>query len=179
MLPVDSTFAMTWRMSQGEMNWPFLMLTTRPVSPSATTRSVWRHRKAGSWRMSATSAAGEAWDGSWTSTRTGRWYLALTSAGAAVGRDGGAVGFVVGGLEDEGDVLFFREGGEAAGEVEDGFAAFHGAGARDQGEAGAGAAEGDGAGADGAGPDGREGGREGGGGGGLFHGTPPSVQGTR
>ena len=109
----------------------------------------------------------------------GQPFEALGEAGTAVGADGGAVGLVVGGLEDEGDVLFFREGGEAGGEVEDGFAAFHGAGARDQGEAGAGAAEGDGAGADGAGLGWREGGREGGRGGGLFHSTPPSVQGTR
>ncbi|MNG22970.1 hypothetical protein D3C84_1075210 [compost metagenome] len=47
--------------SWGARNWAFLMLITAPVLAMATTRSVCRDRKAGSWMMSQTSATGCAW----------------------------------------------------------------------------------------------------------------------
>ncbi|MCY1446458.1 hypothetical protein D9M71_630270 [compost metagenome] len=47
--------------SCGARNWAFLMLITAPVLAMATTRSVCRDRKAGSWMMSQTSATGCAW----------------------------------------------------------------------------------------------------------------------
>ena len=48
-------------MSLGATNWPFLRFTPRPVRATASTRSVWRQRKAGIWMMSTTSAAGPTW----------------------------------------------------------------------------------------------------------------------
>ena len=42
------------------------------VAAAASSRSVWRHRKAGIWRQSTTPAASFAWGGSWTSVVTGR-----------------------------------------------------------------------------------------------------------
>jgi len=56
LLPVETTFSAALRMSCGETNCPFLMFTVRPVRPAASSRSVWRHKKAGIWRMSAASA---------------------------------------------------------------------------------------------------------------------------
>src|SRR5712691_6777002 len=44
----------------------------RPVRPAAINRSVWRHRKAGICRMSATSATGSACAGSWMSVSTAK-----------------------------------------------------------------------------------------------------------
>ena len=46
------------------------MFTARPVRPAATSRSVCRQRNAGICRMSHTSAAASAWDGSWMSVST-------------------------------------------------------------------------------------------------------------
>ena len=97
-------------MSQGATNWPFLMLTARPVLPAATSRSVWRQRNAGIWSTSAASAATSQWAGSWTSVRTGRPVSlamlaedahAFFEAGAAKAFDAGAIGLVVAGFEDE------------------------------------------------------------------------------
>ena len=45
-------------MSHGARNWPFLTLTTRPVSAAATSRSVWRQRNAGI--CSTSTACGDA-----------------------------------------------------------------------------------------------------------------------
>ena len=100
-------------MSQGETNWPFLMLTTRSLKAAATRRSVWRHRKAGICRMSATSATVDTSPASCTSVRIGNLYLVLYffenaqaffEPGSAEAFQRGAVGFVVGGFEDEREV---------------------------------------------------------------------------
>lgn len=48
------------RMTEGAQNWPFLIWMTLPVLAAATSRSVWRHRKAGIWMMSATCVEREA-----------------------------------------------------------------------------------------------------------------------
>src|SRR5260221_12115900 len=72
-LPVAAIFSATLPMSQGERNWAFFTLTMRPVLAAAKRRLVWRERKAGIWRMSATSAAGAAWEAAWMSVRVGRW----------------------------------------------------------------------------------------------------------
>ena len=58
-------------MSSGARNWPFLMLTTRPVFAAATMRSVCRDRNAGICRTSATSADRRRLPGSWMSVRIG------------------------------------------------------------------------------------------------------------
>ena len=67
-------------MSGPERNWAFLMFTVRPVFAAATTRSVWRQRKAGIWITSATSPTGAACAGSWMSVRIFSPHLARTSA---------------------------------------------------------------------------------------------------
>src|SRR3989304_6129747 len=46
-LPPPAPFSMAFSIPQGETNCPFLMLTTRPDSPAATSRSVCRDRNAG------------------------------------------------------------------------------------------------------------------------------------
>jgi hypothetical protein len=79
-LPAPVTFRATFAMSQGARNWPFLTLTARPVRAAATRRSVCRHRKAGIWSTSTTSATGAHWSFSCTSVRTGRPSVSLTSA---------------------------------------------------------------------------------------------------
>ncbi|MCY1180359.1 hypothetical protein D9M73_207970 [compost metagenome] len=56
------------------------MLITALVLAIATTRSVCRERKAGSWMMSQTSATGAAWNGSWTSVMTGTLKVFLISS---------------------------------------------------------------------------------------------------
>src|SRR5690606_12617604 len=58
-------------MSRGARNWPFLMLTTRPVRAAATSRSVCRERNAGICRTSTASATRSACQGSWMSVSTG------------------------------------------------------------------------------------------------------------
>ena len=101
-------------MSSGAMNWPFLMFTGRPVAAQATIRSVWRQRKAGTWRQSTTSEAGLAWPGSWTSVSSGQARLGLharqdaeplVEARAPVGAQARAVRLVHGRLEDEREVV--------------------------------------------------------------------------
>src|SRR4051812_37802004 len=67
-------------MSSGARNWPFFTFTARPVLPAARSRSVWRQRKAGICKTSATSAAGAHCDASWTSVSTGRPVSAFTLA---------------------------------------------------------------------------------------------------
>ena len=109
-LPASTTLATACRMSSGARNWPFLMLTTRPVCAAATSRSVWRHRNAGICRTSATSAAGarlrrlvdvgqdrhaeRGLDG----RQDAQPFVEARAAERAPGR---AVGLVEGGLEDE------------------------------------------------------------------------------
>ena len=44
-LPVLATFSAALANSAGETNWPFLILTARPVLPASTSRSVWRQKK--------------------------------------------------------------------------------------------------------------------------------------
>ena len=65
-------------MSQGARNWPFLTLMARPVSAAAMRRSVWRQRKAGICRMSATSATIGHCHDSCTSVTIGRLSSFLT-----------------------------------------------------------------------------------------------------
>src|SRR2546427_90318 len=63
-VPALATFSTAWRTSQGDRNWPFLMLTAARERPASTSRSVWRGRNAGIWMTSHTSAAGATWLGS-------------------------------------------------------------------------------------------------------------------
>src|SRR5205807_296056 len=61
-LPFDRILSTTFFMSPGATNWPFLTLTGLPVAAAARSRSVWRHRNAGIWSTSSTSAAiGPIW----------------------------------------------------------------------------------------------------------------------
>ena len=69
--PAASSFFATLAMSQGARNWPFFTLTTRPVAPAATIKSVCRQRKAGIWSTSTVSLAISASWGEWTSVVTG------------------------------------------------------------------------------------------------------------
>ena len=55
-LPVETIFFTTFAMSSGAMNCPFLTLTTAPVSPAASRRSVCRARNAGIWITSQAAA---------------------------------------------------------------------------------------------------------------------------
>src|SRR3546814_16920426 len=78
----------------GARNWAFLMLITAPVLAIATTRSVWRDRKAGSWMMSQTSATTAAWADTWTSVMIGTpkaclmsWKMRMRSEGRREGKE--------------------------------------------------------------------------------------------
>ena len=91
------------------------MLIAAPVFAIATTRSVWRDRKAGSWIMSQTCATGAAWSGSWTSVITGTPKVCLISwkifrpssrPGPRNECDRGTVGLVERGLEHVGNPSF-------------------------------------------------------------------------
>ena len=109
-MPVEATLAATFFMSQGARNWPFLMLTGLPVAPAASSRSVWRHRKAGICSTSTTSATGAHCSVSCTSVSTGR-PVRLAHFGedrqpglepdAARAADRGAVRLVERGLVDQ------------------------------------------------------------------------------
>ena len=99
-------------MSQGARNWPFLTLTTRPVAAAATSRSVWRQRKAGICRTSTTSATRAHCCASCTSVRIGNAELLAdlgedrqraVEADAARALGAGAVRLVERGLVDEAD----------------------------------------------------------------------------
>ena len=57
-VPVLASLEATFFMSQGARNWPFLTLIALPVSAAASSRSVWRDRKAGIWSTSTASATG-------------------------------------------------------------------------------------------------------------------------
>jgi hypothetical protein len=62
-VPRVGIFWTTFVMSHGARNWPFLTFTVLPVSPAATSRSVWRDKKAGICSTSTASAAGAHWSG--------------------------------------------------------------------------------------------------------------------
>src|SRR5260370_4333075 len=71
LLPDARTVSTAWRMSQGETNCPFLMLTARARLPASTSRSVCRQRKAGICTTSATSVTAATSDAWCTSVNTG------------------------------------------------------------------------------------------------------------
>ena len=97
-------------MSQGARNWPFFTLIAAPVAPAASRRSVWRERKAGICRTSTASATGAQSGGQVDVGQDraadavadgGEHREALVHADAALGAERGAVGLVVGALEDQ------------------------------------------------------------------------------
>ena len=100
---------MTFFMSVGARNCPFLMLTGLPDWATARMKSVWRHRKAGVCSTSTTLATGATCDSSCTSVRMGRCNWRRTCPGssgprparAALAGARGAVGLVERALEDE------------------------------------------------------------------------------
>ena len=57
-----------------------MTLTGRPLRPAASNRSVWRHRNAGIWITSATSAAAATSAGACTSVSSGTPTSRLTRA---------------------------------------------------------------------------------------------------
>jgi hypothetical protein len=63
--------SITFFMSCGARNWPFLMFTGLPLWAQARMKSVWRHRKAGVCSTSTTAATGLISSISWTSVSTG------------------------------------------------------------------------------------------------------------
>ncbi|MNN88629.1 hypothetical protein D3C81_2063360 [compost metagenome] len=67
-------------MSQGARNCPFLMLIALPVAAAASSRSVWRDRKAGICSTSTASATPSHWASEWTSVRVGRPVTSRISA---------------------------------------------------------------------------------------------------
>ena len=75
---MDLTFSTALPISCGDMNWPFLTLTERPVWPQASSRSVCRARNAGTCRMSTTFAAIGTCATSCTSVSTGTPSSCLT-----------------------------------------------------------------------------------------------------
>ena len=79
-LPASRTFSTAKRIASGDKNCPFLMLTILPVCAAATSSVVCRHRKAGIWMMSATSAAIAASSSVWMSVTMGSPNSAFTSA---------------------------------------------------------------------------------------------------
>ncbi len=70
---------MTFFMSQGERNWPFLMLTGFMVRATFWMKSVWRHRNAGVCSTSTTLATSSIGVYSCTSVSTGTPSWRLTS----------------------------------------------------------------------------------------------------
>ncbi len=70
-LPVERAFSTTLRISQGDRNCPFLMLTGLPWAAAFRMKLVWRHRKAGVCSTSTTAATSANGVSSWTSVSTG------------------------------------------------------------------------------------------------------------
>jgi hypothetical protein len=66
------------RISSGAIHCPFLTFTGKPVPPPASSRSVWRQRKAGICSTSTTSAAAAHCPGSWMSVSRGSPVSART-----------------------------------------------------------------------------------------------------
>ena len=105
-------------MSHGARNWPFFTFTTRPVSAAATSRSVWRQRKAGICSTSAACATcralrrlvhvGEHRDFS-VSRISAKIGSAALEPDAARARPAGAVRLVERGLVDEPDADASRD----------------------------------------------------------------------
>ena len=130
-------------MSQGARNWPFFTLIARPVRPAATSRSVWRQRKAGICSTSTASAAGAHWSGACTSVSVGRPGLrahlgedaeALRHADAARRGGAGAVGLVEAGFVDDGHAGGGGDFAQRRGDFQRMGAGFDLAGAGDQDE---------------------------------------------
>ncbi len=105
-------------MSQGARNWPFLILTGRPVAAAASRRSVCRQRKAGICKQIDDLGDGRALrrlmhirrDGKPQSLADlGEDRQRLLESEAAPARRGGAIGLVERGLEDEADVQAPRD----------------------------------------------------------------------
>ena len=97
-------------MSHGARNWPFFTLIARPVSPAASSRSVWRHRKAGICSTSTACAADRAliWRMDIGQHRQAGRLANVAEDGKtgvhadpAGGRGAGAVRLVVAGLVDD------------------------------------------------------------------------------
>ncbi len=72
--------SMTFFMSCGARNWPFLILTGLPLCAQARMKSVCRHRKAGVCSTSTTAATGAISSTSWMSVSTGTPISRLTVA---------------------------------------------------------------------------------------------------
>ncbi len=140
-LPALRALATTLRMSHGDRNWPFLMLTGLPWRATFWMKSVCRHRNAGVCSTSATAATSASGVYSCTSVSTGTpiWLLTVSrifnpfrQAGAAIALVRGAVGLVERGFVDErdaqppGDVL------EPAGGIQRQLLGFDHAGTGDQ-----------------------------------------------
>src|SRR5882672_3123446 len=70
-LPVERALSTTFCISQGERNWPFLMLTGLPCDATFTMKFVWRQRKAGVCSTSTTAATSASGVSSCTSVSTG------------------------------------------------------------------------------------------------------------
>ena len=77
-LPLSRTFPTANCMDSGDMNWPFLTFTQRPVRAAATKRSVCRHKNAGICSTSATSAAHAASSSVWMSVTMGTCNSSFT-----------------------------------------------------------------------------------------------------
>ena len=77
--PASRAFSTGYLMSVPLRNCAFLMFTVLPVLAAATSRSVWRQRKAGICITSTTSPTGAACQLSWMSVSRRRPYLLLMS----------------------------------------------------------------------------------------------------
>jgi hypothetical protein len=71
--------SITFFMSPGARNWPFLMFTGLPLTAHARMKSVWRQRNAGVCRTSTTATAGPISSSSCTSVSTGTPTWRFTS----------------------------------------------------------------------------------------------------
>jgi hypothetical protein len=71
LVPGAGSLLTTFFISQGERNWPFLMLSGLPCCAALRMKFVWRQRKAGVWITSTTAATSASGVSSWTSVRTG------------------------------------------------------------------------------------------------------------
>ena len=69
--PALRALSTTRSMEAGARNWPFFRCTGFPVRATASTSAVWRHRNAGTWIRSRTSAASSTSEVSCTSLVTG------------------------------------------------------------------------------------------------------------
>ena len=78
-LPVERALSTTCCISQGDRNWPFLMLTGRPAAATRTMKLVCRHKNAGVCSTSTTLATSSIGVSSWTSVSTGTWNCLRTS----------------------------------------------------------------------------------------------------